>query len=135
MSVRRNNFACNLLARKYGRSRDGSNRIQGTQKMFKKIIFSAAASVSLLWVGADIASAQSSPTAPFENRALYFPGTEQLGADEMRITSCGTGQPSVRRKQAAACWLVELGNGDKFLFDLGAQSMRHAVFPHNPTYS
>jgi ribonuclease Z len=31
--------------------------------------------------------------------------------------------PSVRPKQAAACWLVELGNGDKFLFDIGAQSM------------
>jgi ribonuclease Z len=31
--------------------------------------------------------------------------------------------PTVRPKQAAACWLVELGNGDKFLFDIGAQSM------------
>ena len=26
----------------------------------------------------------------------------------------------MRSKQAAACWLVELGNGDPFLFDLGA---------------
>ena len=25
-------------------------------------------------------------------------------------------------KQAAACWLVELGNGDKFLFDIGSGS-------------
>jgi len=32
----------------------------------------------------------------------------------------GTGMPSPRPKQAAACWLVELGNGEKFLFDIGA---------------
>ena len=38
----------------------------------------------------------------------------------MRIVALGTGMPSPRPKQAAACWLVELGNGDKFLFDLGA---------------
>ncbi len=54
---------------------------------------------------------------------VYYPGTETLGPDEFRVVACGTGQPSVRPKQAAACWLVELGNGDKFLFDIGAQSM------------
>jgi ribonuclease Z len=54
---------------------------------------------------------------------VYYPGTEALGADEFRVTACGTGMPTVRPKQAAACWLVELGNGDKFLFDIGAQSM------------
>jgi ribonuclease Z len=42
--------------------------------------------------------------------------------DEMRITACGTGMPNARPKQAAACWLVELGNGDKFLFDVGSGS-------------
>jgi ribonuclease Z len=30
--------------------------------------------------------------------------------------------PTARPSQAAACFLVELGNGDKFLFDLGAGS-------------
>jgi ribonuclease Z len=40
----------------------------------------------------------------------------------MRITALGTGMPSARPKQAAACFLVELGNGDKFLFDIGAGS-------------
>jgi len=53
---------------------------------------------------------------------VYYPGTEELGPDEMRVVACGTGMPSPRPKQAAACWLVELGNGDKFLFDLGAGS-------------
>lgn len=52
----------------------------------------------------------------------YIPGTETLGPDEMRVTACGTGMPNARPKQAAACWLVELGNGDKFLFDIGTGS-------------
>ena len=56
-------------------------------------------------------------------RRVYYPGTEAIGPDEIRIVALGTGQPTVRPKQAAACWLVELGNGDKFLFDIGAQSM------------
>ena len=49
----------------------------------------------------------------------YFPGTERLGADEMRITALGTGMPNQSPSNVAASWLVELGNGDAFLFDLG----------------
>ena len=52
----------------------------------------------------------------------FIPGTEALANDEMRVTACGTGMPIARPKQAAACWLVELGNGDKFLFDIGTGS-------------
>ncbi|MGI9568802.1 MAG: guanitoxin biosynthesis MBL fold metallo-hydrolase GntH, partial [Desulfobulbia bacterium] len=36
--------------------------------------------------------------------------------------ACGTGMPTARPKQAASCWLLELGNGDKFLFDVGTGS-------------
>ncbi len=54
---------------------------------------------------------------------VYFPGTETLGPEEMRITVVGSGSPQVRRSQVAACFLVELGSGDKFLFDLGAGSI------------
>jgi len=46
------------------------------------------------------------------DRDTYFPGTERLDPNEMRITALGTGMPSARPKQAAACFLVELGNGD-----------------------
>lgn len=53
-------------------------------------------------------------------RLAYYPNTEVLGADEMRVIACGTGMPSQRMAQAAACFLVELGNGDKFLFDIGS---------------
>ena len=56
-------------------------------------------------------------TAP--DRYAYYPGTEELGKDEIRLIALGTGMPAARRSQAATCWLVELGNGNKFLFDLG----------------
>jgi len=62
----------------------------------------------------------ASPVEALEERDIYSPGTEDLGPDEMRIVALGTGMPSARPKQAAACFLVELGNGDKFLFDLGS---------------
>ncbi len=68
------------------------------------------------------ASAQSSPTKALTEREVYYPGTEDLAPDEMRVTACGTGMPNARPKQAAACWLLELGNGDKFLFDIGTGS-------------
>jgi ribonuclease Z len=56
-------------------------------------------------------------------REVYYPGTEQLAPDEMRIISCGSGMPMPRLKQAAACLLVELGNGDKLIFDMGTGSV------------
>ena len=56
------------------------------------------------------------------DRFSYYPNTETLGPDEMRIVACGTGMPTARPKQAAACFLVELGNGDKFIFDVGTGS-------------
>jgi len=43
-------------------------------------------------------------------------------ADEIRVIACGTGMPSARRSQAATCFLVELGDGQKFLFDIGSGS-------------
>ena len=68
------------------------------------------------------AAKKHSPVGIVPDRDTYFPGTEPLDPNEMRITALGTGQPSVRPKQAASCFLVELGNGDKFLFDIGAGS-------------
>ncbi|MGI9290527.1 MAG: guanitoxin biosynthesis MBL fold metallo-hydrolase GntH [Gammaproteobacteria bacterium] len=62
------------------------------------------------------------PTKRYPQRDVYFPGMEDLGPDEMRVIACGTGMPIPRLKQAAACFLVELGNGDKFIFDMGEGS-------------
>jgi len=35
--------------------------------------------------------------------------------------------PSARRSQAATCFLIELGNGDKFILDIGSGSMRNIM--------
>ena len=59
-------------------------------------------------------------TAP--DRYVYYPGTEPLAKDEIRLIACGTGMPSARRSQAATCFLLELGDGQKFLFDIGSGS-------------
>jgi ribonuclease Z len=60
-------------------------------------------------------------TAP--DRYVYYPGTEALAEEEIRVVACGTGMPAARRGQAATCFLVEVGNGDKFIFDIGSGSM------------
>ena len=64
----------------------------------------------------------ASPVKALKERDVYYPGSEDLAPDEMRVVACGTGMPNARPKQAAACWLVELGNGDKFIFDIGSGS-------------
>jgi ribonuclease Z len=56
-------------------------------------------------------------------RKNYFPNTEKLGPDEMRVIALGTGTPNFRHSQASASWLVELGNGEKFIFDMGTGSL------------
>ncbi len=56
----------------------------------------------------------------------YYPNTELLGPDEMRVTALGTGMPNViTGNQKASAWYVELGNGEKFLFDVGSGSMEN----------
>jgi ribonuclease Z len=53
---------------------------------------------------------------------LFEPGTEELDAAEIRVTVLGSGDPFVRRSQAAASILVEIGNEERdfLLFDLGS---------------
>ena len=53
----------------------------------------------------------------------FIPEQEELAQNEMRITAVGSGNPPVRRGQAATMWLVELGNGENFLFDAGGGTM------------
>ncbi|TNF96121.1 MAG: MBL fold metallo-hydrolase [Gammaproteobacteria bacterium] len=56
----------------------------------------------------------------------YTPNTEKLGPKEMRVTALGTGMPNViTGNQKASAWYVELGNGEKFLFDVGSGSMEN----------
>ena len=64
-----------------------------------------------------------SPTGASPELGVYYPGTEALAPDEMRVITCGSGMPMPRLKQAAACFLIELGNGEKLIFDMGTGSM------------
>ena len=66
--------------------------------------------------------------------ASYFPNTELLGAGEMRIIALGTGMPNQTKAAVSIAYLVELGNGDKFLFDMGMGSMGN-LFSLRPDFS
>lgn len=47
--------------------------------------------------------------------------------DTIRITTLGSGTPDVRRHQVASSFLIEVGNGDKFLFDMGSGSYQNLL--------
>jgi ribonuclease Z len=50
-----------------------------------------------------------------------IPENETLASDEMRITVMGSGTPApIRACQATSCVMVQLGNDDAFLFDIGS---------------
>lgn len=59
------------------------------------------------------------------DRYVYYPGTEVLAEDEVRVVACGTGMPEQRRGSASPCFLFEFGNGEKMIFDIGTGSMRN----------
>jgi ribonuclease Z len=67
----------------------------------------------------------TSPNTVAPDRYVYYPGTEKLAKDEVRVIACGTGMPEQRRGAASACFLFEFGNGEKMIFDLGTGSMRN----------
>ena len=108
------------------------------KQALKGLVISTAAIVSMLVILAipaltgmtpatsltvqDNGSADGSSVRALADRDVYYPGSEDLAPDEMRIIACGTGMPNARPRQAAACFLVELGNGDKFIFDIGLGS-------------
>lgn len=62
---------------------------------------------------------KTSTTEKLRHYPKHFKPGEPLTSNEMRLTAIGSGNPIVRRGQSATSWLVELGNGDKFLFDIG----------------
>jgi ribonuclease Z len=91
----------------------------------KGIIDGQTGNVMTLMANADAKETDAKPKiSPVKarGREFYTPNSEDLGPDEMRLIACGTGMPTARPKQAASCWLLELGNGDKFIFDIGTGS-------------
>ena len=91
------------------------------------LVSTGFALATVVWFGCAMVSTREAPSPQDEvsptkarEREFYVPNTEDLKPDEMRVVACGTGMPTTRAAQAAACFLVELGNGDKFLFDIGS---------------
>jgi len=98
-------------------------------KSFRNILFPALLVAATVLVLAEFKPAANAVADDSQDAAgqkysrSFFPNTEQLAANEMRITALGTGMPTVAYNNAGASFLVELGNGDKFLFDFGAGAM------------
>jgi len=67
------------------------------------------------------------PTPSVRSRMNYFPGSEQIGKDEMRISFVGSCPFPPRRDQAGTCIMVELGNGDRFFFDFGPGCVKNIL--------
>ena len=67
------------------------------------------------------------PTKYIKNRNNYFPGSEKIGPDEMRISFVGSCPFPPRRDQAGTAIMVELGNGNIFFFDFGPGCIRNIM--------
>jgi ribonuclease Z len=67
------------------------------------------------------------PTPSVKNRNNYFPQSEALGPDEMRIIFMGSQPWPPRLDQAGTCIMVELGNGKRFFFDFGPGCLRNII--------
>jgi ribonuclease Z len=70
----------------------------------------------------------TTPVAGTPSRAypeLLLPGAEPVGAEEIRVTVLGSGDPFVKKSQAAASLLIEVGNPEQdfFFFDLGSGAL------------
>jgi ribonuclease Z len=71
------------------------------------------------------------PPMSISNRNAYFPGTEVLPKNEMRISFLGSTPFPPTRLQAGTSIMVELGNGSeqprRFFFDLGSGALKNAL--------
>jgi ribonuclease Z len=66
------------------------------------------------------------PQPWLKSAANWFPGTEEVQPEEMRITFMGTA-PFIRPGQMNTSIFVELGNGDNFIFDIGEGSVSNYI--------
>ena len=80
------------------------------------VIACAVVMLTNINVGLSVTSAQAgvssnlSPVKAMPNRDAYFPGTEDLAPNEMRVISLGTAMPFQRPAQAAPSFLVQRRN-------------------------
>ncbi len=62
-----------------------------------------------------------------KSAANWFPRTENVQPDEMRIIFMGTRAVPLRPGQVNTSILVQLGNGDNFIFDLGDGCVKNII--------
>lgn len=67
------------------------------------------------------------PTPSVKNRNNYFPQSEPLGPDEMRIIFMGSQPWPPRLTQAGTCIMVELGGSKRLFFDFGPGCLRNII--------
>jgi ribonuclease BN (tRNA processing enzyme) len=66
------------------------------------------------------------PMPWLKSAANWFPGTEEVQPNEIRVTFMGTA-PMIRPGQMNTSIFVELGNGDSFVFDMGEGAVANYV--------
>ncbi len=76
------------------------------------------------WIEGETMYPNVFPGKHFSATMLYYPGTETLQSDEIRVTFMGsTYYPN--QSQSGMSIFVELGNGENFVFDMGIGSLRN----------
>ncbi len=95
------------------------------QEMQKAMeFFSTAGIPGDKWIEGETMYPHVAPAGHFNATMLYYPKTETLRPDEVRVIFMGsTYYPN--RSQSGMSIFVELGNGDRFVFDLGIGSLRN----------
>ena len=66
------------------------------------IVAFALAPIDALAAGGATVQEGWSPTSRYPSQEVYYPATEELGEEEIRIIACGSGMPMPRTKQDAA---------------------------------
>jgi ribonuclease Z len=89
-----------------------------------KEFFETAGNPDGKWVEGETMVPHVAPARHHKASLLYFPGTEELQDDEVRVIFMGsTYYPS--QTQSGMSILIQLGNGENFVFDLGIGSLRN----------
>jgi ribonuclease BN (tRNA processing enzyme) len=95
---------------------------QETQKAME--FFSTAGIPGDKWIEGETMVPHVAAASHFTSTMLYYPGTEELQPDEVRVIFMGsTYYPN--QSQSGMSIFVELGNGDNFVFDMGIGSLRN----------
>jgi len=96
-----------------------------TPQMLKaKEFFETAGIPGDKWIEGETMYPHVVPSQHFNATMLYYPKTEELQSDEVRVTFMGsTYYPN--KTQSGMSIFVELGNGENFVFDMGIGSLRN----------